>query len=87
MKNINKISLAGGLVFAIFDAICALFAALALQPFLAFWSLIAHVKFTGVGVESVVTIGSVIFGIIFAFVVGFVITWIFVWLHRKFCCE
>lgn len=87
MKNINKIALVGGLVFAIFDAICALFAAFALQPFVAFWSYITHVRLTGVGVESAVSLGNVFWGIVGAFVVGFVLTWIFVWLHRKFCCE
>ena len=87
MKNINKISLVGGLVFAIFDAICAFFAAFALQPFIAFWSYVTHIKFTGVGVESAVSFGSVFWGIVATFILGFVLTWIFVWLHRKFCCE
>lgn len=87
MKNINKISLVGGIVFAVFDAICALLAAVALQPFVAFWSYISHVRFTGVEFESYVTPGTVFWGIIGAFVVGFILTWIFVWLHRKFCCE
>lgn len=87
MKNIYKVSLVGGLVFAVFDAICAFFAAFALQPFMAFWSYIAHVKFTGVGVESMVSAESVIGGIVFTFILGFVLTWIFVWLHRNFCCE
>lgn len=86
MPNINRVSLVGGLVFAIFDAICALLAAFALQPFLAFWSYIAHIRLTGAGVESSVTFGSFIGGIIAAFVVGYVLTWLFVWLHRKFCC-
>lgn len=87
MKNINKISFVGGLVFAIFNAICAAFAAFALQPFVAFWSYIAHVRFTGVGFESSVTLGNVFGGAVGAFVVGYILTWIFVWLHRKFCCE
>lgn len=87
MKNINKISLVGGITFAIFNAICALLAAFAIQPFVAFWSYIAHVRFTGVGIESSVTLGSVFWGIVGAFVIGYILTRIFVWLHRKFCCE
>lgn len=87
MKNINKVALAGGIVFAIFDGICALFAAFALEPFLAFWSFMAHVKFTGVGVESAVTLNTVVGGLVFTFILGYVLTWIFVWLHSKLCCE
>lgn len=87
MKNINKIALIGGLVFAIFDAICAFLAAFALKPFLAFWSFIAHVRFTGVGAESAVTLSNVFWGIVGTFVIGFVLTWLFVWLHQKFCCK
>ncbi|OHA63956.1 MAG: hypothetical protein A2667_01305 [Candidatus Wildermuthbacteria bacterium RIFCSPHIGHO2_01_FULL_47_27] len=87
MKNSNKIALIGGAVFAIFDAICALFAAFALEPFMAFWSYIAHVKFTGVEAESSVTIGSFFGGAVFFFIVGYLVTWLFVWLHQKFCCE
>ncbi len=87
MRNINRISLVGGLVFAIFDAICAFFAAFALRPFVAFWGYIAHTRFTGVGVESSVTLSSFFGGAVSFFVVGYVLTWLFVWLHRKFCCE
>lgn len=86
MQNINKISLVGGLVFAIFDAICGLLAAFALQPFLAFWSYVAHVRFTGIELESAVTLSSFVIGIILAFAIGYILTWIFVLLHRKFCC-
>lgn len=87
MTRINKVALVGGAVFAIFDAICALFAAFALGPFLAFWSYIAHVKFTGVEAQSSVTIGSFLGGAAFFFIVGYAVTWVFVWLHQKFCCE
>lgn len=86
MKNINKIALVGGVVFAMFDAICAFLAAFALQPFVALWVAIAHVKLTGVGVESSVTLSTFLGGIAITFVIGFILTWIFVWLHQKFCC-
>ena len=75
------------MVFAIFDAICALLAAFALRPFIAFWEYIFHIRATGVGYESNVTLGNVFWGIVGAFVIGYILTWIFVWLHRKFCCE
>lgn len=87
IKNIYKISLVGGLVFAIFDAICALLAAVALQPFMAIWSYVSHVRFTGVQLESYVTVSNVFWGIVASFVIGYILTWLFVWLHQKFCCE
>lgn len=87
MTIINKLALAGGLVFAIFDMICAVFAVFALRPFLTFWSYIAHVEFTGVAAKSSVTLGSFAGGAVFFFIVGYIVTWLFVFLHGKFCCQ
>lgn len=87
MKDINKISLAGGLVFAILDVVCAVLIAFAFEPFMAFWSYVTHVKVTGFEIESAVTVNSVIGGAVFFFVLGYVLTWLFVRLCGKTCCK
>lgn len=87
MKNINKIAFIGGLVFAIFDAICVFLVAFALKPFLGFWEYIFHIRAVGIEYESNITLGNVLGGIVGTFAIGFVLTWIFVRLHQKFCCK
>lgn len=87
MKNINKVALAGGLVFAILDIICAFLIAFAFEPFMSFWNYVTHVKVTGLEIESAVTAGSVIGGAVFFFALGYVLTWLFTWLCGKNYCK
>lgn len=88
MKNINKISLAGGLLFAALDVVCAIIVAFALEPFVAFWSYVSHVRFVGLQMEGSVTLGSLVSGAIFFFALGYVLTWFFIWmLGKTSCCK
>lgn len=87
MNNINKIALVVGIFFAVVDALCALLIAAALQPFLSVLRLMTHLRFTGVGVESDVTLVTVIGGMIATFVLGYLLTWFFVVLCKKFCLK